>query len=141
MALFGKKKDTDIPKSDEVKEVVPVPEKEEKAEKGTPKKTAPKSELVIPRDFSSVIIRPRITEKAAMGTDRNMYTFEIAKNATKHDVRDAIKEFYGVTPVKVNIVKKQPRHYVSRMRGRDMMEKGLKKAYVFLKEGDRIDIV
>jgi ribosomal protein L23 len=45
-----------------------------------------------------------------------------------------------VTPVKVNIVNKKPRHYTSRMRGKDMMEKGMKKAYVYLKEGDRIDL-
>ncbi len=93
------------------------------------------------RNVASVIIKPRITEKAAILTDKNVYTFEIKKGASKYDVRDAIKALYNVTPVKVHIVNKQPRHSMSRMRGRDMMESGLRKAYVYLKKGDRIELV
>jgi large subunit ribosomal protein L23 len=122
MALFGKKdaKATDATVATEEKVVVP-------------------QKLTAGRDIASIIVRPRITEKAAI--DRNVYTFEIKKSATKFDVRDAIQALYDVTPVKVHIVNKTPRHYVSRARGRDMMEKGFKKAYVYLKEGDRIDLV
>lgn len=133
MALFGKKKEAEVEKQDEQ---VVVSEK-----KAQPAKQQSAPKLSAGRDLASVIIRPRITEKAAVGMERNVYTFEIHKDATKFDVRDAIKELYKVTPVKVNIVKKSPRHYVSRMRGRSMTEKGLKKAYVYLKEGDRIDLI
>jgi large subunit ribosomal protein L23 len=90
---------------------------------------------------TSVIIKPRITEKAALLSDKNVYTFEIKKGATKFEVRDAIKALYNVTPVRVHIVNKQPRHSMSRARGRDMMENGLRKAYVYLKKGDRIELV
>ncbi len=90
---------------------------------------------------TSVIIKPRITEKAALLSDKNVYTFEIKKGATKFEVRDAIKALYNVTPVRVHIVNKQPRHSMSRSRGRDMMESGLRKAYVYLKKGDRIELV
>lgn len=100
-----------------------------------------KNELDNLQNVSSVIVKPRITEKAAILGDKNVYTFEIKKGATKFDVRDAIKSLYNVTPVKINIVNKQPRHSMSRARGRDMMENGLRKAYVHLKKGDRIELV
>lgn len=132
MALFGKKKD-----DQEVKAAASDEKATSEKKTGTP--VVPK--LSADRDLATVIKRPRITEKAALALDKNVYTFEIRQDATKHDVRDAIKAIYEVTPVKVRIVKKTPRHYVSRMRGRSMMDKGLKKAYVYLKEGDRIDLV
>lgn len=91
--------------------------------------------------ITSVIAKPRITEKAALLSDKNVYTFEVKKGATKYDVRDAIKALYNVTPVKVNIVNKQPRHFMSRSRGRNMMDHGMRKAYVHLKKGDRIELV
>lgn len=89
----------------------------------------------------SVIIKPRITEKAALLSDQNVYTFEIKKGASKYEVRDAIKALYNVTPVKVHIVNKQPRHSMSKARGRSLMVHGMRKAYVYLKKGDRIELV
>jgi large subunit ribosomal protein L23 len=122
MALFGKKDAVVETTSEAVTKVA-------KAPRGMAK------------NVSAVIVKPRITEKAALLTDKNVYTFEIKKGASKYDVRDAIKALYKVTPVKVHIVNKQPRHSMSRMRGRDMMENGLRKAYVYLKKGDRIELV
>ena len=126
MGIFGKK---DAPKKI-ITDAVVV--KEKKSVKAT---------LTAPRNVSQVILKPRITEKAAVLSDKNVYTFEIKKGATKYDVRDAIKALYNVTPIRVNIVNKQPRHSMSRARGRDVMENGLRKAYVYLKKGDRIELV
>ena len=123
MGLFGKKKD--------VKETTPEVVKVKVV------KTGPQ----LSRNLSQIIVKPRITEKAAILGDKNVYTFEIKKNATKYDVRDAIKALYKVTPIRINIVNKQARHSMSRTRGRDMMEHGLRKAYVYLKKGDRIELV
>lgn len=89
----------------------------------------------------SVIVRPYITEKAALLMERNIYSFVVTKGATKYQIRDAIKALYNVTPVSIRIVNKQPRHSMSRTRGRDMMEHGLRKAYVYLKKDDRISLV
>lgn len=122
MGLFGKK-GTDT----EVQEATPV--------------VAATPTLSAPHSVKSVLIKPRITEKAALLTDKNVYVFEIAKGATKYDVRDAIKELYKVTPVAIRIVNRQPRHYMSRLRGRDVMVHGLRKAYIYLKKGDRIELV
>jgi large subunit ribosomal protein L23 len=123
MGLFGKKKVADDT-------ATPAPVKEKKV-------LAP----VAVESVTSVILRPRITEKAALLAERNVYAFEIKKGATKYDVRDAVKALYKVTPVSVRIVNKQPRHFMSASRGRDMMENGLRKAYVYLKKGDRIELV
>ncbi len=94
-----------------------------------------------PVHVTSVIVKPRITEKAALLSDKNVYTFEVTKGATKFQVRDAIKALYNVTPVKVHIVNKQPRHSMSKARGRSLMVHGMRKAYVYLKKGDRIELV
>lgn len=105
-----------------------------------PKKEAVATKAVAPRDLSGVIVRPRVTEKALLGVDRNVYTFEVRRDATKYDVRDAVKELYNVTPVKVRTVTQQPRRVMKRTKGRVIGVKGLKKAYVYLKEGDKIDL-
>lgn len=104
-------------------------------------KPAVNNSLPTDRDLASVLIQPRITEKAALMGEKNVYTFIVRRDATKYDVRDAVKALFNVTPVKVNIVNKAPRQYMSRMKGRRLTEKGMKKAYVYLKDGDSISLV
>ena len=89
---------------------------------------------------SYTIIKPRITEKAVGKSEQNVYTFIVHPDATKFDVRDAVKELWNVTPVKVNIVNKTARQFKSRTKGRTITEKGMKKAYVYLKAGDSIEL-
>ncbi len=125
MALFSRKKSTDA--------------KAEVAKTGA-KKSSVSPAAVIDRNLESVIVKPRITEKAVGKSEQNVYTFVVARTATKYDVRDAVKALFGVTPVKVNIVNKTPRQYMSRVKGRTITEAGMKKAYVYLKKGDTIDL-
>ena len=106
-----------------------------------PKKEAAGEVLRAPKGAADAIVAPRITEKAALLGDRNVYTFEVRKGATKFEVRDAVKALYNVVPQKIRMVNKVPRHYMSRSRGTDRMEHGLRKAYVYLKKGDRIELV
>lgn len=115
---------------------------EQKTESKSVKASAGKSaKAVLPRDLSNILAKPRITEKAVAKSEAGVYTFVVKREATKRDVRDAVKAIYNVTPVKVNIVNKQPRKTFSRMKGRTVSEKGLKKAYVYLKAGDTISLV
>lgn len=93
------------------------------------------------RNLEAVLVAPHVTEKAVHGGERNVYAFEIHKQATKYDVADAVKAVYGVTPVKVNIVNKQTRQVLSRARGHRVAARGFKKAYVYLKKGDSINLV
>ena len=53
----------------------------------------------------------------------------------------AVKALYNVTPVKVNIVNKKPAKRNVGSRNRDKHVQGMKKAYVYLKKGDTINLV
>ena len=47
-----------------------------------------------PRD---IIIRPVVTEKSTRLLEENQYTFEVALEANKHQIRDAIEKIFNVT--------------------------------------------
>ena len=49
-----------------------------------------------------IVIRPIITEKSMAGIGRKKYTFEVAKSATKVDIKRAVEELFGVKVSKVN---------------------------------------
>ena len=138
MALFGSKKD----KKDKVnaKGKVGALGQESTAVVADTKSVGP-APLATDRNLASVIIAPRITEKAVGMSERNVYTFVVRPNATKFAVRDAIKALYTVTPVKVNIVNKKAAKRVKGFSGKTVHNKGMKKAYVYLKKGDTINLV
>lgn len=89
-------------------------------------------------DLSWVLISPRITEKAAMISGNNVYTFDVATGANKIQIKKAILEQYKVSPKKVNIVSQRSRK--TTRRGRKVHQSASKKALVFLKEGDNIEL-
>jgi large subunit ribosomal protein L23 len=82
-----------------------------------------------------------VTEKAtyASGAKNPVYTFEVSPAATKPEIAKAIERKYKVKPVKVNIVSLPAKAIV--VRGRRGMKTAIKKALVFLKPGDKIDLV
>jgi large subunit ribosomal protein L23 len=94
----------------------------------------------VDRDLTRVIVGPVVTEKAVLAQDRRVYSFFVSKDATKQLVKTAVLDLYKVTPVSVNIVNKLPRTSVSMSRGRKQKHAGYKKAYVYLKAGDTINI-
>lgn len=110
-------------------------------EKKEEKKHAPSFKGNAEGAYELIIHRPRITEKAAHVTENNVYVFDISMRATKKDVMTAVHEHFKVTPRKVNIVRLAPRKLVSRARNRVGKASGMKKAYVFLKKGERIDTI
>lgn len=95
--------------------------------------------IVVNEDLSWVIKQPRITEKAAMVSENNVYTFDVATGANKIQVKRAIVAKYKVTPKKVNIISAKSRKVTKR--GRKVHQSGTKKAMVFLKKGDTIELV
>ena len=52
-----------------------------------------------PRD---IIIRPIVSEKSYASFDENVYTFEVAPNANKIQIKHAIEEIFGVKVTNVN---------------------------------------
>ena len=49
-----------------------------------------------------IVIRPIITEKSMADIGMKKYTFEVAKSATKVDIKRAVEELFGVKVSKVN---------------------------------------
>jgi large subunit ribosomal protein L23 len=89
---------------------------------------------------SAVLLRPRMTEKAHFLAEKdNVFVFEVSPNANKQMVSRAIKGTYKVQPLKVSVVK-VPRKQIF-VRGRKGFRKGGRKAYVYLKKGDRIETI
>ena len=92
------------------------------------------------KNILAVIKRPRITEKSGIRAEsQNVYTFEVIKDATKTSVKEAIKELYKVTPIKINIVNLPAKNIVSR--GKRGVKQSVKKAVVYLKKGDKIAFI
>lgn len=88
----------------------------------------------------NVLRRPRITEKATVMSQYNVYTFDIATSANKKLVAAAVKDVYGITPTKVRVVT-IPAKTVRNRRGMAGTTSSGKKAYVYLKKGDTIELV
>ena len=87
----------------------------------------------------TTILRPRITEKSGiMSENFNIYTFEVSKNSTKHSVEKEIIFLYKVTPTKVRIVNLPAKKIF--VRGKKGTQSAIKKALIYLKKGDKIDI-
>lgn len=87
--------------------------------------------------YSDILLRPRITEKAGFVAEKNVYTFEVAPKASKSQIFNAVKAFYEVTPLKVNIAKNPAKEVF--IRGKKGIRAGVKKAFVYLKKGDKIE--
>lgn len=90
-----------------------------------------------------ILKRPLITEKNTLAQEKkNKYTFEIDRNATKEQVKAAIKELYPevtVTAVNTIVTPSKPKGRFTKggyVAGRSSVRK---KAIVTLKEGDTID--
>jgi len=89
--------------------------------------------------FENVILNPRITEKASDKAINNVYVFDVAPRANKVQIKEAVKNIYKVDAVKVNITAIPTKTVLSR-KGKGVKGGG-KKALVYLKEGDKIEII
>lgn len=117
---------------------------EDKKDKASPKassKVAGEMEKKTEGLSYDVILHPRITEKATdVAEDHNVYTFDVDPRANKVQILEAVKELYGVAPLKVRTTA-IPKKYAG-VRGKNIgYAGGGKKAYVYLKEGDTIEFV
>ncbi|MEW6426252.1 MAG: 50S ribosomal protein L23 [Bacillota bacterium] len=88
-----------------------------------------------PRD---IIVRPVITEKSYSLAGQNKYTFIVAPEANKVEIKKAVEELFKVKVLKVNTLNVQgkPR----RVRGIAGYKPDYKKAIVTLRPGDKIEV-
>lgn len=127
MALFGKK-------------TKKVEEKAPKTEKSVTVAPVSHAHAAIHGGMAApIIIRPRVTEKSHILSEKsNVYIFNVKENVTKGMVKEAVKEIYKISPVKVSIM---PVPNKSRfVRGRKGFAGGGRKAYVYFKKEDKLEI-
>ena len=89
------------------------------------------------QDLNHILIRPHVTEKATVSAEFSVYVFEIDPKATKNEVTKTFVEKYKINPVKVTTVTIPAKNVV--VRGKRGKKSGYKKAYVYLKKGEKIE--
>lgn len=85
-----------------------------------------------------VIRRPVITEKATLASEANAVVFEVAKDASKPEIKAAVEALFNVKVKAVNTTISKGK--VKRFRGRPGKRNDVKKAYVTLEDGNAIDV-
>lgn len=86
------------------------------------------------------LVSPRITEKGAFLAEKGCYVFNVGVSASKRDVSEAILAVYKVAPRKVTLAAVPRKTVVTRGTNHPGRTAAGKKAYVFLKEGDTIEL-
>jgi len=89
-----------------------------------------------------VLRRPLVTEKSNYQTGKlRQYSFEVASDATRTLVKDAVEKLFDVKVTRVNIMNTAGKR--SRRRNRRLMIRtaGFKKAIVTLAEGSSLDFL
>jgi large subunit ribosomal protein L23 len=85
-----------------------------------------------------VIRKPIITEKSTMASENGAVVFEVAIDANKPQIKQAVEELFGVKVKAVNTTITKGK--TKRFRGQMGKRKDVKKAYVTLEEGNTIDV-
>jgi len=85
-----------------------------------------------------VIRRPMITEKATLMSEHNQVAFEVAIDASKPEIKQAIEGIFNVKVTGVNTLVQKGKSKT--FRGRKGRRDDMKKAVVTLADGDSIDV-
>jgi large subunit ribosomal protein L23 len=85
-----------------------------------------------------VIRNPVITEKATMASENGQVVFDVAIDATKSEIKEAVEALFSVKVKAVNTLVRKGK--VKRFRQELGTRKDVKKAIVTLVDGQTIDI-
>jgi large subunit ribosomal protein L23 len=90
------------------------------------------------KDYTDVILEVVVTEKSAANAEKGVYTFKVASNANKIQIKEAVEKAFGVKVASVNTVNTKPKkNRVGRYVG---TKKTYKKAIITLKDGENINL-
>ena len=144
MGLLDKFKKKEIVKDEKQKAPKQTEVKVEVAKKDTVKKEvakkspAKKNIKKVSGDAYKILISPIVSEKSTVGESINVYTFKVSVNATKVDVKNSVRQIYGVTARKVRMINMEGKKMRS---GRKFGRRGdWKKAMITLPKGQSINI-
>ena len=85
-----------------------------------------------------VIIAPVITEKSTAVSEHNKVIFNVARDATKADIKAAVETLFKVKVTGVNTLVRKGK--VKRFRGIKGRQNDIKRAIVTLADGQSIDV-
>ncbi|HIW30634.1 MAG TPA: 50S ribosomal protein L23 [Candidatus Luteococcus avicola] len=90
------------------------------------------------RDHRDILLAPVVSEKSYGLLDENKYTFLVAPQANKTEIKIAVEKVFGVKVVSVNTINRQGKK--RRTRFGIGKRPDTKRAIVTVAEGQRIDI-
>jgi large subunit ribosomal protein L23 len=90
------------------------------------------------KDHRDVLVAPVVSEKSYGLLDENKYTFIVAPDANKTEIKIAVEKVFGVKVISVNTMNRQGKN--KRTRFGDGKRKDTKRAIVHVAAGDRIAI-
>jgi large subunit ribosomal protein L23 len=87
----------------------------------------------------AVLLRPVISEKSVIETERNNYTFAVARDANKFQIKAAVEEQFKVDVLGVRVLTVKPKQ---KRRGRRQLGTvpGWRKAVVTIADGQKIEL-
>ncbi|TIW40768.1 MAG: 50S ribosomal protein L23, partial [Mesorhizobium sp.] len=85
-----------------------------------------------------VIVSPAITEKSTVASEQNQVVFNVAKKASKPEIKAAVEALFGVKVMAVNTLVRKGK--IKRFRGTIGRQSDVKKAIVTLADGQSIDV-
>src|SRR5579875_1656512 len=91
-------------------------------------------------DPRSVILRPVVSEKSYGLLDQGVYTFVVAPDANKIEIRQAVESIFGVNVVKVNTLNRAGKRKRNRGKATYGKRSDTKRAVVTLATGQSIPI-
>lgn len=92
------------------------------------------------RDPRDIIVRPVVSEKSYAAFDANVYTFIVASDANKIEIRKAVESIFNVRVTNVNTINRKGKRKRNRRTGTWSSRPDERRAVVSLAEGDRIEI-
>jgi large subunit ribosomal protein L23 len=93
------------------------------------------------KDPRDIILKPVVSEKSYSAYDLNVYTFVVAPDANKIEIRTAVEQLFNRRVSKVHTINRKGKRRRNRMTGAYNQRANQKRAIVTLAAGeDRIDI-
>ena len=90
------------------------------------------------KEYRDVILAPVVSEKSYTAIDHNVYTFLVAPEANKTEIKIAVEKIFGVKVISVNTMWRSGKR--KRTRYTMGQRSAQKRALVTLAEGDKIEI-
>lgn len=94
--------------------------------------------MTVKPEHYDILRRPIVTEKTTLASEHNAVVFEVAIDANKPQIKEAVEALFKVEVAKVNTLVTKGKKKL--FRGRPGRRSDVKKAIVTLREGHAIDV-